>query len=90
MMSHALQTAKRAAEAGEDDETVLGCAYHDTGHLAEVADFMGESKLAVMDSPELGDVGMDDHDKRGSAFLLRLGFSERVAIIPGGHVQAKR
>ena len=90
MLSHALQTARRAAEAGEDEETVLGCAYHDTGHLGEVADYMGESKLAVMESAALGDVGMDDHDKRGRDFLLRMGFSLRVAAIPGNHVEAKR
>lgn len=33
---------------------------------------------------------MDDHDRRGRDFLLRFGFSERVADIPGSHVQAKR
>lgn len=38
MLSHTLQTAKLAAEAAEDEETVLGCAYHDMGHLSEVSE----------------------------------------------------
>ena len=88
MLSHTLQTAKLALDAGEDDETVLGCLFHDMGHLEEVSEFMS-TNASTMHSDALGLVGMDDHDVRGAEFLSKFGFSERVADIPAYHVQVR-
>jgi len=83
-LEHALQCAKFAADSGADDETVLGAMLHDVGHLPLEKDQDGSS-LARM-----GDLGVQDHEALGAEFLLRLGFSDKVAQLVRGHVQAKR
>ncbi|MBN8732228.1 MAG: HD domain-containing protein [Acidobacteria bacterium] len=74
-LEHALQCAAAAREAGADDEAVLAALLHDIGHLLGV--------------PE-GPVGVIDHDMLGRKWLLERGFSERVATLVWGHVNAKR
>lgn len=74
-LEHALQCAAAARTAGADEETILAALLHDIGHL------LGE--------PE-GPVGVIHHDTIGRDWLLARGFSERVASLVEGHVDAKR
>jgi len=82
-LEHALQCAKFAADSGADDETVLGAMLHDVGHLG--IDHEGADMLARM-----GNLGVCNHEQLGAKYLLRLGFSNKVAQLVCGHVQAKR
>lgn len=104
-LEHALQCAKFAADSGTanrhlprrtrlfrshqdvatgaDEETVLGAMLHDVGHLQLDVD-QDESSLARM-----GAVGVQNHEVVGASYLLRLGFSDKVAQLVCGHVQAK-
>jgi phosphonate degradation associated HDIG domain protein len=84
-LEHALQCAKFAADSGADDETVLGAMLHDVGHLSLGEADQDESSLARM-----GAMGVLRHEDRGASFLLRMGFSDKVAQLVRGHVQAKR
>jgi len=83
-LEHALQCAKFAADSGADEETVLGAMLHDVGHLQLDVD-QDESSLARM-----GALGVQNHEVVGASYLLRLGFSDKVAQLVCGHVQAKR
>lgn len=76
-LEHALQAAELARAAGADDDTVLAALLHDVGHLLD------EGKPHP-------DVGIIDHDETGARYLRQLGFSERIAALVGGHVNAKR
>lgn len=68
---------------GADDETVLGAMLHDVGHLQLDVD-QDERSLARM-----GAVGVQNHEVVGASYLLRMGFSDKVARLVCGHVQAK-
>jgi putative nucleotidyltransferase with HDIG domain len=83
-LEHALQCAKFAADSGADDDTILGAMLHDIGHLPMEID-QDENSLSRM-----GDVGVHQHEHIGASWLLRLGFSQKVANLVRGHVQAKR
>ena len=73
-LQHALQCAQLARDAGADDETILAALLHDVGHL--------------LDAPR--EVGVVHHDEIGARWLLERGFSQRVASLVAGHVDAKR
>lgn len=75
-LEHALQSAKLAADAGADDETILAALLHDIGHVLE-----GE----VDD-----ELGVIDHDEVGLRWLREHGYGERLVLLVGGHVDAKR
>lgn len=78
-LEHALQAAHFARQADKDPEVVLACLFHDIGHLC-----------APADAPEMDGLGVMDHEDIGARFLLSCGFSERLAELVRGHVQAKR
>jgi 2-amino-1-hydroxyethylphosphonate dioxygenase (glycine-forming) len=82
-IEHMCQCAQLAEAAGADDDVVLAAFLHDIGHLCEFA-FPG-SGLQHMDK-----FGIVDHEKLGSDYLLRKGFSPRVAKMVANHVHAKR
>lgn len=69
--------------SGADDDTILGAMLHDIGHLPLEVD-QDENSLSRM-----GDVGVQQHEHIGASWLLHLGFSEKVANLVRGHVQAK-
>jgi 2-amino-1-hydroxyethylphosphonate dioxygenase (glycine-forming) len=77
-LEHALQCAQLARNAGSDEETVIAALLHDIGHLRE------EEGL------HHGAVGVIDHDSVGARYLREQGFSDRVAQLVSGHVDAKR
>ena len=74
-LAHALQSAKLASDVGGDEVTIIAALLHDIGHLYATED----------------NVKTDDHhEKLGAALLREWGFSERVAQLVEGHVEAKR
>ena len=77
-LEHALQTAQIARDEGGSDEEIIAALLHDIGHIWPGAD-------RVMTS-----VGVVQHDRLGAETLRDLGFSEAVAAIVAGHVEAKR
>lgn len=78
-LQHAVQCAWHAGQAGADEELILASLLHDIGHL-----FDGEGTIRDQR------VGVVNHDAMGAQWLLARGFSERVARLVGGHVDAKR
>ena len=77
-LEHALQCAQNAQmEDGTEDE-IIAALLHDIGHIWPTA------------LREVTSVGVVHHDAIGAQVLTRLGFSEAVAEIVSGHVQAKR
>ena len=82
--SHALQAAQLASLAGADEETVAAALLHDIGHLPLPL-------AAGEEAPnQMGEFGVAHHEDVGAKFLLRMGFSERVAKLVRSHVRAKR
>ncbi|MBU0696361.1 MAG: HDIG domain-containing protein, partial [Bacteroidetes bacterium] len=79
-IEHMSQAAELAMQAGYDDEVILAAFFHDIGHLIDVDD-----KLEKMDH-----FGIAFHEDLGAQFLLKRGFSKRVARLVKSHVEAKR
>jgi phosphonate degradation associated HDIG domain protein len=78
-LEHAEQCAWHAQQAGADEELILASLLHDVGHLID-------TELTIRDAR----VGVVNHDNVGRQWLLERGFSERLAALVGGHVDAKR
>lgn len=78
-LQHAFQSAALARAEGYDEEVQLAAFLHDIGH------FMNAS-----DSDKMGVFGVKSHEKLGADYLRAKGFSEKVAALVEGHVQAKR
>ncbi|SDL85806.1 phosphonate degradation operons associated HDIG domain protein [Catalinimonas alkaloidigena] len=78
-LEHMAQAAQLAEREGFDEEVILAAFFHDIGHLC------ASSSAAQMDG-----YGVVSHEKIGADFLRAHGFSERVARLVEGHVQAKR
>lgn len=74
---HGLQAAT-LARRHSDPELVLAALLHDLGHIAPC------------DAFAMGAVGRQHHEHVGADILRGLGFSERVAALVAGHVDAKR
>ncbi|MCB9788930.1 MAG: phytanoyl-CoA dioxygenase family protein [Deltaproteobacteria bacterium] len=77
---HAAQAALQAGDEGADAEAVLAAFLHDIGHLAA-------PRTPELDMAGLGTKG---HERIGARWLLRHGFSARVAGLVKSHVEAKR
>ena len=82
-LEHMCQCAQLAEAAGADNDVILAAFFHDIGYLCEFA--YPEKKLQHMDHG-----GVVDHEKLGAAYLLKLGFSEKIARLVQSHVAAKR
>lgn len=76
-LMHMTQCANHAIKEGATDELVLAAFLHDIGHFLE----NGQSMEGY---------GRQDHDQLGGEYLLRLGFSERMAKLVSSHVGVKR
>lgn len=79
-VEHMSQCAELALKQGYDDEVVLAAFFHDIGHLLEHV-----TEVKYMDA-----YGIADHEKIGAEYLLRKGFSEKIARLVNSHVAAKR
>lgn len=78
-LQHAEQCAWHASQAGADEELVLASLLHDIGHLLDTEGTQRDERVGVI-----------NHDETGARWLRERGFSERVAALVGGHVDAKR
>lgn len=94
-LAHALQAAAQARSAGADDETVVAALLHDIGQylppdevraLAHEVQTMSSSH----DDGSSEGVGRVGHERIGAAYLLKYGFSAKVAALVESHVAAKR
>jgi phosphonate degradation associated HDIG domain protein len=79
-IEHAAQGAQMAEEEGFDEEVILAAFFHDIGHLCAKKD----------PKNNMGGYGMVKHERVGAKFLIRRGFSEKVARLIENHVEAKR
>ncbi len=78
-LEHALQAAYFAQKSNASNDQILAALLHDIGHIC---DPQSHSKM--------GEYGVMSHEKVGADFLRKHGFSESVAGLVEGHVQAKR
>lgn len=83
-LEHCLQAAYHAKQSGADDETVLAALLHDVGQFLPLKD------VQEMQVDGVGSVGRIGHETIGKEYLLREGFSRKVAELVGAHVVAKR
>lgn len=94
-LEHSLQAAHLAKANNADDETILAALLHDIGQFLPASDVRSiahdvqNMKSSSSDSSD-GGVGRVGHELIGEQYLLRLGFSEKVASLVGSHVAAKR
>ena len=79
-LEHMCQAAELAEQEGYDDEVVLAAFFHDIGHLCEF----------IMPVELMEGVGVLDHESIGQEYLVKKGFSERIAKLVRSHVEAKR
>jgi phosphonate degradation associated HDIG domain protein len=79
-LEHMSQAAELAEAEGYDDEVILAAFFHDIGHLCT-----DEGEAESMDG-----MGNVDHEKLGADYLLKNGFSKRLASLVESHVIAKR
>ncbi|MDD2049682.1 phosphonate degradation HD-domain oxygenase [Pseudomonas putida] len=77
-LEHMSQAAQLALDEGFDDEVVLAAFFHDIGHICGGAE------------GDMGGYGVVSHEQVGANYLLRCGFSERLAKLVQYHVEAKR
>ena len=77
-LEHALQAARIAGDEGGSDEEIIAALLHDIGHILP-----GENIVKTS-------VGVIEHSRAGAESLRGLGFSDAVASIVEGHVDAKR
>ena len=78
-LEHALQAAKIAEEMNGSDDLILAALFHDLGHLC-----------APEDARKMDEFGIDGHHRIAADFLKKLGFSDKLATLIEGHVEAKR
>ena len=74
------QAAELAMQEGYDDEVVVAAFLHDIGQLC----------LSKAESNDGNGLGVQNHEKVGADYLRGFGFSDRLADLVEGHVQAKR
>lgn len=79
-LEHMCQAALLAETQGYDEEVILAAFFHDIGHLCE----------HIMTVSDMEGFGVADHEYIGANFLRDKGYSEKIASLVEGHVQAKR
>jgi 2-amino-1-hydroxyethylphosphonate dioxygenase (glycine-forming) len=76
-LEHAVQSAEWAQETRPDDEEFIIAAFlHDYGHLC--------------DDDGMEGYGVWSHETVGADALRQMGFSDKIAQLVAGHVEAKR
>lgn len=77
-LEHALQCAASADRARAPEDVVIAALFHDVGHLSGAS------------GPDMGGLGVVDHEKIGARLLLEAGCAPEVADLVENHVAAKR
>jgi predicted HD phosphohydrolase len=78
-LQHALQCAYFAEQSNHSEEVVLASLLHDVGH------FISDTK-----QNQMAGLGIVYHEWIGAKWIYDLGFSAKVALLVGYHVDAKR
>ena len=78
-LEHALQTAHFASQHTDNPLVIIAALLHDIGHLLESSSETAHSEL-----------GHQNHDFLGAAYLKTLGFRKDVTYLVANHVKAKR
>jgi predicted HD phosphohydrolase len=78
-LEHSLQSAYFAEHAGHSREVILACLFHDLGHFA-----------SDTNQHNMANLGVVHHEWIGAKLAYDLGFSAKVALLIGYHVDAKR
>ena len=90
-LAHSLQAAHLAKAHNADNETVIAALLHDIGQFLPAEEVRSIAhEVQMMNSAEAISVGRVGHERIGEEYLLRLGFSQKVASLVGSHVAAKR
>jgi predicted HD phosphohydrolase len=93
-LDHSLQAARLAKTHDADNETIIAALLHDIGQFLPAAEVKsiahGVQSMYASSDASAGGVGRVGHEKIGEEYLLRLGFSQKVASLVGSHVAAKR
>ncbi|KAF2162657.1 hypothetical protein M409DRAFT_26895 [Zasmidium cellare ATCC 36951] len=93
-LAHSLQAAHLAKTNNADEETVIAALLHDIGQFlpaSEVQAIAHEVRdMNSQDDASAGGVGRVGHERIGEEYLLKYGFSQKVAALVGSHVAAKR
>ena len=79
-LQHMVQSGHLAAEEGYDNEVVVAAFLHDIGHIC----------LSEEETEQMGKFGARRHEHIGADYLREHGFSEKIAVLVEGHVEAKR
>ncbi len=79
-IEHMSQSAELAAKDGFDEEIILAAFFHDIGHFLK--------PQGTNDNME--GYGTQNHEDLGADYLRKIGFSEKMALLVGSHVAAKR
>ena len=81
---HALQAAFLAEKMRPfDREFIIAALLHDVGHIIP-------SELDGHIPEDMNGLGVVNHENRGANYLLKLGFSRKIAYLVANHVNAKR
>ncbi len=78
-LEHALQCAYFAEQLGHSEEVILASLFHDIGHFASLSA-----------QHQMADLGVVNHEWIGAKLAYDVGFSAKVALLIGNHVNAKR
>ncbi|CEK10570.1 HD domain-containing protein [Legionella hackeliae] len=78
-LEHALQCAYFAEQETHDSEVILASLFHDIGHFA-----------SQTQQNTMANLGIIYHEWIGAKLAYDLGFSAKVALLIGYHVDAKR
>jgi len=78
-LEHALQSAYFAEKSGHSDEVILASLFHDIGHFASETEQRTMAHLGIM-----------HHEWIGAKLAYDMGFSNKIALLIGYHVDAKR
>lgn len=76
---HALQCAYFAEQSGHSEEVILASLYHDIGHFASATKQLSMAGLGIV-----------RHEWIGAKLAYDNGFSAKVSLLIGYHVDAKR
>ena len=79
IFEHGVQAAWYAEQQGHSEDVILAALLHDIGHCA-----YGSAQ------PRMKGLGAINHDWIGARLALEYGFSHKIALLIGFHVEAKR
>jgi len=89
-LSHALQAAQQAHLYSDDEEIIIAALLHDIGHMILARPDVWDPAAKGEDVTDDNGLQSEQHEWVGYHYLIRHGFSQKIADLVLGHVQAKR